>query len=688
MKCTKEYRLGYTEKAKIVDGLTLEEKVSLMSGIMSLEQMIKDMKESPERHYNYIPYRAGGIEEKGIPPLLFCDGPRGVVCGTGKSTCFPVSMLRGAAFDVELEERIGRAIGKEIRAFGGNYYGGVCINLPYNPGWGRSQETYGEESFHLGQMGSALVRGVQSENVVACIKHYAFNSMEISRFKVNVECDKRTEREVYLPHFKDCIDAGAASVMSAYNLYKGVYCGHSDYLLNKVLKEEWDFDGFVISDFVWGIRDTVEAANGGMDVEMCCTLHFGEKLVKAVKDGLVPEERIDDAALRIVRTLLAFAEADDKEYGESVIGCDEHIALALEAAEKGITLVQNKENVLPFEREKITRIAVLGRLANEEVTGDFGSSHVYPKYIVTALQGISKALPGAEVVFNKGEDIEHAKKLAREADAVVFVVGYDHGDEGEYISEDEIDSYTGAIGGDRKDSLGLHKDEIELIKAVGPENKNSAAVLIGGNMIMMTDWKDYVNAILMAYYPGMEGGTAIAKIIFGDVNPSGKLPFVVPYRETDLPRVNWDTTEQFYEYYHGYAKLEKEGVKPLFPYGFGLSYTTFRLDNAGFSADDEKVTAKCTVTNTGGRDGAEVVQMYIGFKNSKVDRPVKLLRGFKRVELKAGESKEVSISCPLEKLCWYNPETNSWELEKMDYEVYIGTSSDNDDLLQGKITLA
>ena len=158
---------------------------------------------------------------------------------------------------------------------------------------------------------------------------------------------------------------------------------------------------------------------------------------------------------------------------------------------------------------------------------------------------------------------------------------------------DEIDSYTGAIGGDRKDSLGLHKDEIELIKAVGPENKNSAAVLIGGNMIMMTDWKDYVNAILMAYYPGMEGGTAIAKIIFGDVNPSGKLPFVVPYRETDLPRVNWDTTEQFYEYYHGYAKLEKEGVKPLFPYGFGLSYTTFRLDNAGFS-DDER-SAKCTV---------------------------------------------------------------------------------------------
>ncbi|HAN95720.1 MAG TPA: glycosyl hydrolase, partial [Firmicutes bacterium] len=216
MKCTKEYRLRYTERAKeIVKGLTLEEKVSLMSGQVQLEQMIKDMTEDPNKHYNYIPYPAGGIEEKGIPAMKFCDGPRGVVCGVGQSTCFPVTMLRGATFDVELEERVGRAIGKEIRAWGGNLFGGVCINLPYNPGWGRSQETYGEDSFHLGQMGSALVRGVQSENVIACVKHYAFNSMEISRFKVNVECDKRTEREVYLPHFKDCIDAGAASVMSA-----------------------------------------------------------------------------------------------------------------------------------------------------------------------------------------------------------------------------------------------------------------------------------------------------------------------------------------------------------------------------------------------------------------------------------------------------------------------------------------
>ncbi len=687
MKCTKEYRLSYTERAKkIVDSLTLEEKVHLMSGRISLEEMIQGMKEDPKKHYNYIPYPAGGIEEKGVPPMLFCDGPRGCVCDTGKTTCFPVTMLRGATFDTDLEERIGRAIGKEIRAYGGNLFGGVCINLPYNPGWGRSQETYGEESFHLGQMGSALVRGVQSENVIACIKHYAFNSMEISRFKVNVECDKRTEREVYLPHFKDCIDAGAASVMSAYNLYKGTHCGHHDYLLNQVLKDEWDFDGFVISDFIWGIRDTVEAANGGMDIEMCCTLHFGEKLVKAVRDGLVPEERINDAALRIVRTLLAFTEADDKSYDQSVVGCQEHIDLALEAAEKGITLLQNNDNVLPFNRGKLKKILVLGKLADQEVIGDYGSSRVFPEYVITPLQGITNAASNAEVIHYNGEDLDHSKKLAQEADAVVFVVGYNHDDEGEYVSEDQTDAYTGGIGGDRQD-LGLHKEEIELIKAVGPVNKNSVAVLIGGNMIMITEWKDYVSAILMAYYPGMEGGTAIARIIFGDVNPSGKLPFVVPYEESHLPQVEWDTTQQFYDYYHGYAKLEKEGIEPLLPYGFGLSYTTFEVKDARFSKTDEEVIAICTVTNTGDMDGAEVVQMYVGFKNSKVDRPVKLLRGFARVELKKGESKRVTISCPIDKLRWFNPETDSWELEKMDYQVYIGTSSANKDLLQGTITV-
>lgn len=686
MKCNKEYRLSYTDKAqKIVDDLSLQQKVSLMSGTVTLGEMLQDM--DGTKHYNYEPYPAGGIKEKGIPPMLFCDGPRGVVCGTGKSTCFPVSMLRGATFDVELEERIGRAIGKEVRAFGGNLFAGVCINLPYNPGWGRSQETYGEESYHLGQMGSALVRGVQEENVIACIKHYAFNSMEISRFKVNVECSKRTEREVYLPHFHDCINNGAASVMSAYNLYKGVYCGHSHYLLNQVLKKEWDFDGFVMTDFVWGMRDTVEPANNGLDMEMPNTIFYGDKLVQAVNDGKVHEEKINEAALRIIRTILSFTEADNKKLDDSIIGCKDHVDLALEAAKKGITLIKNADKVLPINKEDVTRIVVFGELANKGNIGDYGSSRVFPKYIVTPLQGLAKISSNIEVIYNKGNDFEHAKKMAKDADHVIFVVGFDHDDEGEFVSEDQAEGYTGAMGGDRKDTLGLHQHEIELIQAVGPVNKNSTAVLIGGNMIMIEEWKDSVSAILMAYYPGMEGGTAIAEILFGEANPSGKLPFVIPYNETDLPQVNWDTTSQYYDYYHGYTKLEKEGIEASVPYGFGLSYTIFSIADPLFETDDEYIKASCTVSNIGDMTGAEVVQLYIGFKNSSIDRPVKLLRGFERVELDPGEKKRVKIKTPIQKLRWFNEDVNDWELEHMEYEIYVGTSSSNSDLLEGKITL-
>ena len=234
-----------------------------MSGWVGTEHDFPTPEDPRDRHYNFHPYGAGGCERLDLEPMLFCDGPRGVVSGTGRTTCFPVSMCRGAAFDPELEEAIGHAIGKEVLASGGNLFAGVCINLPYHPGWGRSQETYGEDSFAIGQLGSALVRGVQAENVMACVKHFAFNSMEFSRFKVSMDCDRRTEREVFLPHFRDCVEAGAASIMSAYNKYQGVHCGHSAYLLRKVLKEEWDFDGFVMSDFIHGVRATAEAANGG-----------------------------------------------------------------------------------------------------------------------------------------------------------------------------------------------------------------------------------------------------------------------------------------------------------------------------------------------------------------------------------------------------------------------------------------
>ena len=374
-------------------------------------------------------------------------------------------------------------------------------------------------------------------------------------------------------------------------------------------------------------------------------------------------------------------------YSEDVIGCDEHVSLALRAAQEGIVLMQNENNVLPLDRNSINKIALFGKFGDKENIGDYGSSRVYPKYVVTPMQGICNVAPNIEVIYYDGSDIEHAKRLAKEADAVVFIVGYNYIDEGEYVATRESENYTESKGGDRIHSLGLHDDDIELIKAVGPVNPNSTAVLIGGNMIMITEWKDYVSSILMAFYPGQEGGTAIAQILFGDINPSGKLPFVLPVNESDLPAVKWDTTNEYYDYYHGYARLERNGVKPLLPYGFGLSYTTFDISRPEFSTDMQTITAKCRVKNTGKSPGTEVIQMYVGFKNSKIDRPVKLLRGFSRCTLQAGEEKEVIITCPVEKLCYFNEYLSKFELEHMEYDVYISTSSADKDLLKGYITL-
>lgn len=697
----KARRLSFTGRAEaLVKAMSLEEKIFLMSGRSGIDDLIQG--DSPEMtHYNFYPLPASGNERLGIPPVLFCDGTRGLVCGTGKSTCFPVTICRGASFDRNLERDIGKAIGREIRAAGGNLFGGVCVNLPYHPGWGRSQESYGEESFAIGQMGAALVEGVQSEQVMACVKHFAFNSMEISRFKVSIDCSRRAEREVFLPHFKDCIDAGAACVMSAYNRYKGIHCGHHDYLLRKVLKEEWDFDGFVMSDFAWGVKDTVDGANNGLDMEMCGSIYFGPRLVKAVRDALVPERRIDEAALRIVRTVTAFEEAwraSGKHYGLETIGCAEHCALALRSARESITLLQNRQGTLPFKQQRVKKLALIGALGSADNTGDHGSSRVYPAHIKTPLEGLIKMVPDIEIVYYGGNSLAHVRLLAREADAVVIITGLDHRDEGEYVSEEQAQGYIssqredGSLGGDRKNGLGLHKGDIALIEAAGLENRNSVVVLMGGGALLLDGWKNCVSAILLAYYPGQEGGTALAEILFGEVNPSGKLPFVIPVNEGDLlPQsersLNWDTKNQYYDYYHGYTKLEKEEIAAMFPFGFGLSYTQFAISEPAFSVDAGQVTASCWVKNIGEQAGDEVIQLYVGFKQSQIDRPVKLLRGFTRVSLEAGTGERVCLSCPLEKLKFYNPKTGEFELESMSYEVYIGSSSAERDLLKGSISL-
>jgi len=665
------------QKAReLVDQMSTEEKVQMMSPVMGVPKMLAEML-SDGMKYNQESYQAGGNERLGIPTMRFFDGPRGMV--SGESTCFPVAMARAASFDRDLEYRVGEVIGKEIRANQGNYFGGVCINLLRHPAGGRAQEAYGEDSYLLGQMGSSLMKGVQSQNVMACIKHYALNNQENTRFTINVEADERVLREVYLAHFKECIDQSAASVMGAYNLFRGDQCCESPHLLTKVLREDWKFKGFTISDFLFGIHHTELAANAGLDVEMPVIQDYGKKLLKAVEAGEVLESVIDESAFRVARTILKFESAPDPrtEYPEELIGSSEHISLALEAAEKSMVLMQNNRGVLPFDPAETKEVLVVGSLAVTENIGDHGSSRVIPGYVITPLQGL-QALYGEQITFihDLGEDTEQTRALAREADAVIFVVGYDHGDEGEYISMGGKE-----VGGDRK-SIRLHENERQLLQEVGPENDNSVAILIGGSAIVVEEWKEKVNGIIHAFYPGMEGGTAIARTIFGEVNPGGKLPFTVASDESHYPAFDRLAQEVSYDRYHGYIKLDHDGNRAAFPFGFGLSYTSFTHDSADIQVLEDCVELSVNVSNTGDVAGDQVIQLYIGFDNSSVEREHKLLKGFQRISLEPGETKRVTISCPLDKIRWYNPDSSQWELEHMEYQAFIGSSSDEDDLIK------
>lgn len=670
----------------LVSRLTLEEKITLMSGRTTLPGMLLGLIRDRFR-YNYRPYRGGGCRRLGIPEIRFADGPRGCVCG--RSTCFPAAIARGAGWDTALEERVGAAVADELRVRGANYYGGVCINLLRHPGWGRAQETFGEDPHLLGEMGAALVRGVQGHGVMACLKHFAANSIENSRFVVDVALDERTLREVYLPHFRRCVREGAASVMGAYNRLRGEYCCQNRTLLRGILKGEWGFDGFVLSDFIWGVRETVAAARAGLDLEMPFTWHYGGRLRCAVKEGKVGEAEIGDAALRIVRKTLAFAPPPGpRAKGMGAAMRREHEALARESAEKGMVLLKNDGPVLPFDRARVRRLLVLGMLAKARNLGDRGSSSVRPPRVSTILAGLHAYLGrDAEVVHYGGRNPDRARALAARADAVVVAAGCRWHDEGEGITNLGVMGKKGKkprFGGDRT-SLALRPEEEALIQAAAAANPNCIVALIGGGAITMEEWRAAAPAILMAWYPGMAGGRALARLLFGEVNPSGKLPLTIPKREADLPPFDPWAERVEYGYYHGYTLFDKTGREPAFPFGFGLSYTSFAYENLRAEADGDGIRAEVEVANTGGRAGEEVVQLYVGFSHSKVDRPVKLLKGFRRVRLEAGEKKTVSFAVPWEDLAWYNPARRAWEVEAMAYEVLAGGSSRREDLLSAEV---
>jgi beta-glucosidase len=643
-----------------------------------------------EDGYHKSPFHGAELERVGFPGIRFSDGPRGAV--VGNATAFPVAMARGATWDADLEERVGDTIGTELRAICANLTGAVCINLLRHPAWGRAQETYGEDPHHVGELGAAFTRGLQ-RHVMACVKHFACNSMENARFTVDVQVDDVALHEVYLPHFRRVIDEGVASVMSAYNSVNGEWCGQSHQLLSDVLRGEWGFQGFVISDWIFGLRDGPTSVRAGLDIEMPYRMVRQQQLPDALERGEITWDDVDRAAVRVIATVLRFDQVlSSPSPAAAVLGSPEHRALAREVAGRAVLLLRNEDvegtPVLPLRAEQ--HVAVIGRLADTVNLGDGGSSDVWDVACRTVLDGLRDAMP--DVAHHDGRELATAVEVAAAADVAIVVVGYTYVDEGEYIGEtdaslmsmfppgdepDVVDHLQSQIaelppierparmadrprmfsrGGDRT-SLRLLPDDVALIRAVAAANRRTVVVVQAGSAVITTEWSADVAGIVQAWYGGAEAGTGLADVLTGAVNPSARLPFTVPVDEADLAVFERDATSFTYDRWHGWWRAIRKGIAPAHPFGFGLSYTTFELGATTVTDDERGIVVHGSLRNTGTRDGADVVQVYAELPDP--DAPARLV-GFARVEVAAGGTAAFEVVVPRDRLATRDPDAKVW----------------------------
>jgi beta-glucosidase len=614
-------------------------------------------------------WRTAPLDRLGIPGFAMVDGPRGVGKYAGNATAFPVGSARGATWDRALEEQVGEAMGAEVRAKAGSVLLAPTMNILRHPRWGRSQETYGEDTLHLGEMSAAFIRGVQ-RHVLADAKHFAANSIEDTRFAVDVQIDERTLREVYLPHFREAVrDAHVGSVMSAYNSVNGQHCAENFHLLSDVLRGDWGFSGFVVSDWILAVRSTVPSVQAGTDIEMPSANFYGPPLTQAVAAGTVSASEIDDVVRRILRAQLCFRlDSDPPRADPTQVETPAHLDVALAAAREGIVLLRNEHGALPLDRSAVHSIAVVGSLAAQVNIGDHGSSDVAPSSVVTPLDGIRGSAGGVAVTYIPGPVLSPADEAAiSAADAAIVVAGLTSADEGEGL----------VTIGDRV-SMGLPGGQDGVIGAVGALNPRTVVVLEGGSALTMP-WVGDVAAVLMAWYLGERGGTAIADVLFGDVDPSGKLPVTFPVAEADLPPFDNVSPQVTYGYLHGYRWIDQRGTAPLFPFGFGLSYTTFRYENLRLDASSVsrrgRVQVTADVTNTGRVAGDEVAQLYVGYHGSRVDHAVRDLKGFVRVHLEPGETRAVAFTLRAADLAFWDVAAGGWTVEPIAYQVEVGPSS-------------
>jgi beta-glucosidase len=646
----------------------VEQRIDTLLGQMTLAQKLDQMHGSGTLGVGG--WRTPDDKVLSIPGFGMLDGPRGVsALEAGHATAFPVASARGASWDPALEEQVGEAIGAEARAKGGSVLLAPVVNILRHPRWGRAQETYGEDTVHLGAMGAGFVRGAQ-RHVIASAKHFAANSIEDTRLQVDVMIDERTLREVYLPHFRTAVQqAHVGSIMAAYNSVNGQYCAQNVHLLHDILKGDWAFQGFVESDWIFGVHSTASSANAGLDVEMPSANFYGPPLASAVGAGAVSSAVIDDAVRRVLRAkLCARLDSDPPVPDPGVIESPPHLDLARAVEREAIVLLKNDRAALPLDRSKVHSVAVLGSLAAAANLGDHGSSDVAPSFAVTPLEGIQSGASGVAVVDLSAATLSDADRAAvAAADAAVVVVGLTANDEGEKVF----------MVGDRQ-SLDLSAAQNDLVAAVAALNPRTIVVLEGSGAVTMP-WVNDVGAILMAWYPGQEGGHAIADVLFGDVNPSGKLPVTFPVREADLPPFDNQSLEVTYGYLHGYRWVDQQGIAPLFPFGFGLSYTTFRyanlrLDRSTLSPAG-RLRATVEVTNTGSVAGDEIAQLYVSYPASRVQRAVRDLKAFARVHLEPGETRTVPFEVPATDLAFWDVGVAAWTVEPTTYVVRVGGSS-------------
>ncbi len=683
--------------------MTLDEKLAMMAGATWMES-------APNARL-------------GIPSLKMADGPVGVRSWSGPSaltnapgsklpqilsTAFPSGVALGATWDPEMLHKVGQTLGQEVRALGRNMLLGPSINIHRTPWAGRNFETYGEDPYLTSRLVVEYIKGMQSEGVIATVKHYAANSQEFERRTIDEKISERALHEIYFPGFKAAVEeAGVWSVMSAYNKVNGQWCSENSYLLKDTLKGRWGFKGFVVSDW-GGTHGAVEDTVGGLDIEMPAPV-YAQKLVsrderrqmftggfqtpealkKALSEGKVTQAAIDERARRMLWAMFSAGIFDRTDAASGEVDKPAEIAVARAAATEGIVLLKNEGAVLPLATPKVKAIAVIGPNAAVARTGGGGSSNVRPKYAISPLEGI-RARAGSEFQVSyalgvpmegeahekdKAALIKEAAEAAAKSDVALVFVGNSAANERE--SED-------------RKTLGLPAGQDELIQAVAAANKNTVVVLIAGSPVLMDGWIGRVRGIVAAWYGGQESGHAIADILFGDANPSGKLPMTFLKRWEDSPAYgHYPGQNGVVEYaegiYVGYRHFDKHNIEPLFPFGHGLSYTTFAYSDLRVT-QGMPVQVSLAVRNTGKREGAEVVQLYVKAPHSSVDRPVKELKGFRRVVLKPGEKRTVSFSLDRSAMSYYSTAKHEWVAEPGTFEVLVGASS-RDIRLTGKFEL-